>query len=255
MFSIGTAELEAFLAAWFYPFVRIAALSTSAPVFSHRSVPRTTRLALAAIVTALVAPTLPAASFVSPFSPAGIVLIVQQILIGVALGFTMQVVFAAADLAGELVGLQMGLSFGTFVDARNADPVPIIGAYLSLTMMLVFLALNGHLLLLAGLVNTFDSFPVGGFKAAGAMDTRVLVLAARDLFALGVTLALPVIGAMLLANLALGVLTRTAPQLNLFAVGFPVTLATGLAMLALAMPFIVPAMEAALLRTLSSFAR
>jgi flagellar biosynthetic protein FliR len=255
MFTIGAAELEAFLAAWFYPFVRIAALATSAPIFSHRSVPRVTRVALAALVTALVAPTLPATPFVSPFSAAGVVLIVQQILIGVALGFAMQIVFAAADLAGEIIGLQMGLSFGTFIDARNADPVPIVGAFLSLTMMLVFLALNGHLMLLAGLVGTFESFPVGGFKATGALDTRLLVMAGRDLFALGVQLALPVIGAMLLINLALGVLTRTAPQLNLFAVGFPVTLATGLAMLALAMPFVVPAMESALLRTLSTLVR
>ena len=125
----------------------------------------------------------------------------------------------------------------------------------SLTMMLVFLALNGHLMLLAGLVGTFESFPVAGSKAIGALDTRLLVLTARDLFSLGVALALPVIGAMLLANLALGVLTLTAPQLNLFAVGFPITLATGLAMVALAMPFVVPAMETALLRALSLIVR
>jgi flagellar biosynthetic protein FliR len=255
MFTVGTAELEAFLAAWFYPFVRILALATSAPIFSHRSVPRATRVALAALVTLLVAPTLAPAPFVSPFSAAGVVLIVQQVLIGVAIGFAMQVVFAAADLAGEIIGLQMGLSFATFVDAQNADPIPIVGSFLSLTMMLVFLALNGHLMLLAGLVGTFESFPVAGGKAIGALDTRLLVLTASELFSLGVALALPVIGAMLLANLALGVLTRTAPQLNLFAVGFPITLATGLAMIALAMPFIVPAMETALLRVLSLIVR
>jgi flagellar biosynthetic protein FliR len=255
MFTVGTGELEQWLAAYFYPFVRIAALATSAPILSHRSVPRPTRVGLALLVTMLVAPTLPPAAFVSPFSAPGLVLLVQQILIGVALGFTMQIVFAAADLAGEAIGLQMGLSFATFVDARNADPVPIVGSFLSLTMMLVFLALDGHLMLIAGLVETFSSFPVGGAKAVGSLDARPIVLAGRDLFALGLSLALPVIGAMLLANLALGVLTRTAPQLNLFAVGFPVTLATGLAMLALAMPFVVPAMESALLRTLSLILR
>jgi flagellar biosynthetic protein FliR len=255
MFTVGTADLEQWLAGYFYPFVRIAALATSAPIFSHRSVPRPVRIGLVALVTLLVAPTLAPAPFVSPFSAPGLVLIVQQLLIGVAIGFAMQVVFAAADLAGEVIGLQMGLSFATFVDARNADPVPIVGSFLSLTMMLVFLALNGHLMLVAGLVDTFASFPVGGLKSAGALDTRLIVLAARELFALGLTLALPVIGAMLLANLALGVLTRTAPQLNLFAVGFPVTLATGLAMLALAMPFVVPAMESALLRALATMLR
>ena len=176
-------------------------------------------------------------------------LIVQQLLIGVAIGFTMQIVFAAVELAGELIGLQMGLSFATFINA-DADQVPIVGSFLAVTMMLVFLALNGHLMLIAGLVNTFASFPVDGVQGLVAFDVRALVLAGRELFSLGVTLALPVIAAMLLANLALGVLTRTAPQLNLFAVGFPVTLATGLAMLSLALPFLVPAMEHAVMRGL-----
>jgi len=253
--TVSAGDLEAWLAAYFYPFVRIAALATSAPIFSHRSVPRPVRVAFAVLATLIVAPTLPSSPFVSPFSAAGIVLILQQVVIGVAIGFMMQVIFAAADLAGEIIGLQMGLSFGTFVDPGTVDPVPIVGSFLALTMMLVFLALNGHLMLIAGLAGSFDSFPVGGIESMRALDARMIALAGSQLFALGVSLALPVIGAMLLANLALGVLTRTAPQLNLFAVGFPVTLAAGLAMLALALPFVVPAMESALLRALGAIVR
>lgn len=254
MFTITAAELDAWLAGFFYPFVRIAALATSAPLFSHRSFPRATRIGLSVAITIVVAPTLPPMAFVSPFSGAGAVLIVQQILIGVAIGFTMQIVFAAVELAGELIGLQMGLSFATFINA-DADQAPVVGSFLAVTMMLVFLALNGHLMLIAGLVNTFVSFPVDGVHGLAAFDVRALVLTGRELFSLGVTLALPVIAAMLLANLALGVLTRTAPQLNLFAVGFPVTLATGLAMLSLALPFIVPAMEHAVMRGLGLLLR
>jgi flagellar biosynthetic protein FliR len=235
--------------------VRIAALMTSAPLLSHRSIPRPTRIALALLVTAVVAPTLSPVAYVPPFSPAGVLLIIQQVVIGLAVGFVMQIFFAAAELAGEAIGLQMGLSFATFVDARSADPVPIIGSYLSVTLMLVFLALNGHLMLINGLVDTFASFPLDGASAMPTLDLRALVLTGRELFMLGVTLAMPVIAAVLLANLALGVLTRTAPQLNLFAVGFPVTLGTGLAMLALAMPFVVPAMEGALLRGLALVVR
>ena len=254
MISVSAAELDAWLAGFFYPFVRILALATSAPLFSHRSVPRQTRIGLAVLIAILVAPTLPPVPFVSPFSGAGVLLILQQVLIGVAIGFTMQIVFAAVELAGELIGLQMGLSFATFISA-DADQAPIVGSFLAVTMMLVFLALNGHLLLIAGLVNTFVSFPVDGVQGLAAFDARALVLAGRELFSLGVTLALPVIAAMLLANLALGVLTRTAPQLNLFAVGFPVTLATGLAMLSLALPFLVPAMEHAVMRGLGLLLR
>jgi flagellar biosynthetic protein FliR len=255
MLTIGAAEIEAFLATFFYPFVRIAALMTSAPLLSHRSIPRPTRIALALLVTVVVAPTLPPTAYVAPFSAAGVLLIMQQALIGLAVGFVMQIFFAAAELAGEAIGLQMGLSFATFVDAQNSDPSPIIGSYLSVTLMLVFLALNGHLMLIDGLVDTFASFPLDGRGVQPSLDLRAIVLTGRELFLLGVTLALPVIAAMLLANLALGVLTRTAPQLNLFAVGFPVTLGTGLAMLALAMPFVVPAMESALLRGLALLAR
>jgi flagellar biosynthesis protein FliR len=254
MITVSAPELDAWLAGFFYPFVRIAALATSAPLFSHRSIPRPTRIGLSVLIAILVAPTLPPVPFVSPFSAPGVLLILQQLLIGVAIGFTMQIVFAAVELAGELIGLQMGLSFATFINA-DADQVPIVGSFLAVTMMLVFLALNGHLLLIAGLVDTFASFPLDGVRGLAAFDARALVLAARELFTLGVTLALPVIAAMLLANLALGVLTRTAPQLNLFAVGFPVTLATGLAMLSLALPFLVPAMEQAVMRGLALLLR
>ena len=254
MFTISAAELDAWLAGFFYPFVRIAALASSAPLFSHRSIPRPTRITLCVMIAIVVAPTLPPTPFVSPFSAQGVVLIIQQLLIGVAIGFTMQIVFAAVELAGELIGLQMGLSFATFVNA-DADPTPIVGSFLTVTMMLVFLAINGHLMLIAGVANSFASFPVDGGPGLVFFDVRALVMAGRELFSLGVTMALPVVAAMLLANLALGVLTRTAPQLNLFAVGFPVTLATGLAMLALAMPFLVPAMEQALLRGLGMVLR
>jgi len=254
MFTISAAELDAWLAGFFYPFVRIAALASSAPLFSHRSIPRPTRVALCVLISIVVAPTLPPTPFVSPFSAPGVVLIIQQVLIGVAIGFTMQIVFAAVELAGELIGLQMGLSFATFINA-DSEQTPIVGSFLAVTMMLVFLAINGHLMLIAGVANSFASFPVDGGPGLVFFDVRALVMTGRELFSLGVTMALPVIAAMLLANLALGVLTRTAPQLNLFAVGFPVTLATGLAMLALALPFLVPAMEQALLRGLGMVLR
>jgi len=148
----------------------------------------------------------------------------------------------------------MGLSFATFINA-DADQVPIIGSFLAVTLMLVFLSLNGHLMLIAGLVDSFRGFPLDGVAGVVAFDARTLVLAGRELFSLGVTLALPVIAAMLLANLALGVLTRTAPQLNLFAVGFPVTLATRPCALSLALPFVVPAMELAIMRGLALLVR
>jgi len=254
MIAFSAADIDAWLAAFLYPFLRVLALMTTAPLFSHESVPVMVRVGLAFAITVVVAATLPAAPFVSPFSLAGIVLVFQQVIVGLAIGLAMQLVFAAVTLAGDLIGLQMGLSFAAFVDPQNAEEAPIVGGFLSLILMLVFLAINGHLALVAALVDSFTVMPVGpeGWKALDAMR---LVAAGSGLFATGVTIALPVVGALLLVNLTLGVLTRTAPQLNLFAVGFPVTLAVGLVMLLLSMPFALPALQQALERGIALLLR
>ncbi|HSV19393.1 MAG TPA: flagellar biosynthetic protein FliR [Casimicrobiaceae bacterium] len=254
MISFTAADIEVWLAAFLYPFLRILALMSSAPLFSHESVPVMVRIGLAFGITFVVSAALPAAPFVSPFSVAGMVLVFQQVLVGLAIGLAMQLVFAAVTLAGDLIGLQMGLSFAAFVDPLNAEQTPLVGGFLSLILMLVFLAINGHLALIAAMVDSFTVMPVGptGWKALDAMR---LVSAGGGLFATGVAISLPVVGALLLVNLTLGVLTRTAPQLNLFAVGFPVTLAVGLVMLLLAMPFALPALQQALERGLALLLR
>jgi len=252
--TFTAADVDAWVAALGYPFLRILALMSSAPLFSHASVPMMVRVGLAFAITFVVAATLPAVPFVSPFSMAGIVLVFQQLMVGVAMGLAMQLVFAAVTLAGDLIGLQMGLSFAAFVDPQNAEQAPLIGGFLSLILMLVFLAINGHLALVAALVDSFTVMPIGpsGWKSLDAMG---LVAAGSGLFSTGVAIALPVIGALLLVNLTLGVLTRTAPQLNLFAVGFPVTLAVGLVMLVLALPFALTALQQALERGLALLLR
>src|SRR5688572_28341128 len=126
MFTISAAELDAWLAGFFYPFVRIAALASSAPLFSHRSIPRPTRITLCVFIAIVAGPTLPLSPFFSPFSAQGVGLMIQQVVIGVAIGFTMQIVVDGVDLAGELIGLQMGPAFATFVNAV-ADPTPTVG--------------------------------------------------------------------------------------------------------------------------------
>jgi flagellar biosynthetic protein FliR len=252
--TFSTAEIEALVAAFLSPFLRILALMTTAPLFSHASVPVPLRVGLALAITAVVVVATPAAPFVSPLSAAGAVLVVQQVVVGLAIGLSMQLVFAAVTLAGDLIGLQMGLSFAAFVDPQNSTEAPVVGSFLSLVLMLVFLAINGHLALIAALVDSFRVMPIGP-GGWGALDAMRLVQAGTALFATGLSLALPVIGALLLVNLTLGVLTRTAPQLNLFAVGFPVTLAVGLVMLLLAMPFAVPALQQALERGLAILVR
>ena len=254
MITVSAAELDAWLAGFLYPFFRILALLAAAPMFAHRTVPRRVRIGLALLLTLLVAPALPAYAPVSPFSAAGVLLDHQQHALGGALGLAVHIAFAAVGLAGDMVGLQMGLSFAAFVDPVNSEQSPIIGSFLTMTLMLVFLAINGHLLIIAALVDSFTTVPptITGVRW---VDAWRIAETGASLFAQGLTVALPVIGAMLLTNLAFGILTRTAPQLNLFAVGFPVTLIVGLLVLLLGLRHQVPVFENVISRSVELFAR
>ena len=240
MFTIGAADLDTWLAAFFYPFARVAALAATAPVLSDTAMPQTIRIALAFVVTVVVAPAL-APVAVPPLSAAGVALLVEEILIGTAIGFAMQIAFAAVTLAGDMIGLQMGLSFATFVDPEHSEPAPLIGSFLTILLMLYFLALNGHLQAIAALADSFRVLPVGASLRPD--DLHALLAAGAGLFATGLRLALPVIAAILIANLTLGMLMRTAPQVNLLAIGFPLTLAIGFAVLALMLPALGPTFD------------
>jgi flagellar biosynthetic protein FliR len=254
MITIAAADLDFWLAAFVYPFFRILALMSSAPLLSHASVPIPARIGLAVLLTVLVAPTLPATAMISPMSVMGFVLIFQQIVVGVTIGFAMQLAFAAVELAGNMIGLQMGISFAVFVDPQTSRQTPIIGSFLSMILMLLFTALNGHLIMISALVDSFRAVPVG-IDSAHAYNWLQLASAGGQVFVAGLQISLPIIAAMMLANLTLGVLTRTAPQLNLFAVGFPVTVIVGLLMLMLGMPYLMPELEKVILVGLSVFTR
>lgn len=242
MITVTDAQLEAWLAAFFFPLARVFGVIATAPVFNNASLPVRVKLVAGLAITFALAPALPPLPPIAPASWAGLAVLVQQGLIGIALGFAMRVVFAGIDLAGELIGLQMGLGFAVFYDPQNAAQAPIVAELAGLLALLIFLALNGHLMMLALLAESFTALPVGSasFPASG---WETLLRWAATIFSIGVLLALPLIAALLIANIALGVLTKVAPTLNLFAVGFPVTLMAGFAMLALSMPHFAPALE------------
>jgi flagellar biosynthetic protein FliR len=252
MFTIGAADLDAWLAAFFYPFARVAALCATAPVLSDTGMPQTIRIGLAFVVTVVVAPAL-APVAVPPLSAAGVALLVEEILIGTAIGFAMQIAFAAVTMAGDMIGLQMGLSFATFVDPEHSEPAPLIGSFLTVLLTLYFLALNGHLQAIAALADSFRVLPVGATLKLD--DVHALLAAGAGIFATGLRIALPVIAAILIANLTLGMLMRTAPQVNLLAIGFPLTLALGFAVLALMLPTLAPTFDAVIASGLKLLAR
>lgn len=242
MISITSAQLNALLAAFLWPLARILALVLSAPVLSNPAFPVRMQVVLAIMITLVVAPTLGSPPAIDPGSLIGLLILAQQIIIGLALGFAIRLVFVAVETAGELAGLQMGLGFATFFDPQNASRTPVVGQFLGLVAMLAFLAADGHLQMIYLLSRSFSTLPI----SAAALEAPTFIMLTNwggEIFRSGVLLALPVLAALLFVNLALGVLTRAAPQLNLFAVGFPLTLALGLLMLSLSLPFFTPALE------------
>ncbi len=241
MISISSAELHALLAAFIWPLARILALIMSAPILSNPAMPLRVRVGLAMLITMIVAPTLGPPPAIDPGSLPGLLVLAQQIVIGLALGFAIRIVFVAVEMAGELAGLQMGLGFALFFDPDNAGQTPVVGQFLGIVATLAFLAMDGHLQMIYLLSGSFTTLPISEAMLQ-ASTFLTLVNWGAEIFRAGVLLALPLLASLLIANLALGILTRAAPQLNLFAVGFPVTLALGLLMLGLVLPFLTPAL-------------
>jgi flagellar biosynthetic protein FliR len=253
MISVTTAQLNAWLAAFAWPLARILALVASAPVTGNPSLPASIKIGLGLLLTVLVAPLIPSPPGIDPASATGLLILAQQVLIGLAMGFAMQVVFHAAEMAGELIGLQMGLGFATLYDASVPGFIPILGQYLGIVVSLAFLAVDGHLLLLSALVESFQVLPFAPLSAP--LGLRTLVEWGGSIFSYSLALSLPLLAALLITNLALGVLTRAAPQLNIFAVGFPLTILMGILVMALSLPYFAPTLERLFVEGLTAMLR
>ncbi len=242
MIELTTAQWNLLLATYFYPFVRVMGYLATDPVLGNRSVPIRLRIGLALAISVAIAPTLGPLPPIDPASPVGLAILAQQLLIGVAIGFAVRVIFAAVEMAGQVMGLQMGLGFATFFDPQTSAQVPVVGQYLGLLAILVFLSINGHSLMLSTLIESFRILPIGTL----GLDSNGFAAYARwgaQIFLIGFTLALPVIATLLIANFGIGIISRAAPQMNIFAVGFPFTLLVGFASLYLLVPYFLPILD------------
>ncbi len=242
MISLTDAQINTWLISFIWPLTRILGLLMVAPVFGHSSVPRRVKIGLGVFIALIVAPTLPPMPDVGLGSWHGLFILIQQLLIGMAIGFIMRIVFAATEAAGEIIGLQMGLGFASFFDPQSAGQTIVLSRFLNLLAALLFLAINAHLLLLNILVESFKSLPVSPEPLTAAGFYNVAAYGAV-IFSIGLQLALPLIAILLMTNLALGILTRSAPQLNIFAIGFPITLGVGLIALNVTLPYFTPQFE------------
>lgn len=234
MITITPGQLEAWMAQYLWPFVRIGACIMTAPIFGANFVPARQRIVLAGAITLLVAPLLPQPA-VAPFSAAGIVITVQQVVIGVVIGFVLQIIFDALAMGGQLLANSMGLSFAFNVDPLRGASTPVLAQLYMLLVTLTFLALNGHLAVIETLVDGFRTLPLAA-TGLGAEGIWQVVSWGGQMFRGALTVALPGMTALLIVNLAFGVVSRAAPTLNLFAIGFPITLLCGLAIVMVGLP-------------------
>jgi flagellar biosynthetic protein FliR len=252
--EVTSAELNAWIAGLMLPLARVLGMISSAPLFSNGAVPLRIRVGFGLAASMAVIPVLPPAPPIDPGSGLGLAVFAQQIFIGIAIGFVMRLVFAAVDLAGELIGLQMGLSFATFFDPESNGQTAVLSEFMSLLSTLIFLALGGHLMMIEALVRSFEWLPIREAPVQALGWAEVAGTGAL-LFAAGLLLSLPLITALLITNIAMGVLTRAAPQINLFAVGFPITMTAGFVVLLLSLEAFGPVMATFYERGFEAIAR
>lgn len=237
--QITGGEIVAWLGTLLWPLFRIGAMMTIAPVFGAQSVPVRIRVVLALAITMVTMPMLPAVPQVELFSADSLLIIVQQILIGMMMGLAVQVVFNAVITGAQVIAMQMALGFSLMVDPQNGTQVPVLSQLYVLLVTLVYLAVDGHLILIDILVQSFVTMPI----AVDGLVPRDLLQVAHwgaQIFTGAVVIALPAIASLLVVNLAFGVMTRAAPQLNIFAVGFPITMMLGFGVILATLPSVAP---------------
>lgn len=232
---ITDAELFAWLQQYFWTFARIGGVMMSAPVFGSRMAPARIRLLFALVLTLMLAPLAPRVAMQDLFSASWFLTLMQQLLIGVAIGFVLQLAFEAVSLGGELIAYSMGLSFAQVADPVRNTETPLPGQLLGLLASLLFLAGGGHLILIEVIGRSLHDLPAGT-AGLGSADFSSIAQWGGQVFAGGLRIALPAVIALLLVNLAFGVMSRAAPALNVQSVGFPLSLLAGLWMLILILP-------------------
>lgn len=241
MIEFDIAALQHWINQFMWPLMRISGFCMVAPIFGAALVPARVRALFSMLLTMLIAPTLhdlPTPDVLSPFS---VLMVAQQLLIGIGLAYFLQMLMQAFVFFGQVVAMQMGLGFASMNDPINGVSVASVSQFYLLMVTLLFLAINGHLVMIDVLVESFRTLPVGADIGGARLQT--LVGWASWMFSAGLLMALPAVTALLIINCSLGVITRAAPQLNIFAIGFPLMLVLGMLILWASMASALPNFE------------
>ncbi|MEX1198433.1 MAG: flagellar biosynthetic protein FliR [Pseudohongiellaceae bacterium] len=234
MIEVSFGQLHEWLTQFLWPFARLSAFMMVSPLLGHSSIPTRAKIGIAVILTIVAGATMPPMPEVPIMSWAGVGVIIEQMLIGAALGLVMHIIFAAVLVAGDFIGLQMGLGFAAFFSPDTGANSMVLSRILYMVSLLMFLAFDAHLFMIRILVESFTTLPVGLLGVnTNALD--MLVRFSGTIFISGMLLSLPLVIALLIINLALGILNRAAPQFTIFSVGFPMSLIAGMFLMVILM--------------------
>jgi flagellar biosynthesis protein FliR len=224
--TVNVSDISQWVSRLWWPVLRIGGFVLAAPIASEATIPAPVKIALTLGLAFILAPLAPVPLGLSIFSGAGALAAAQELAIGIAIGLVVQLAFEALAFAGQSVSMTMGLGFATLVDPQHGAGTPVLGQLFTIFGTLAYLAVNGHLVLIGALAMSFKTLPIGALNVDGNLLWSVVEWGAR-VFETGLLVALPAMIALIVVNLALGVVTRAAPQLNLFGVGFTITLMSG----------------------------
>ena len=252
MLTFTDTQVLAWITPILWPFLRVLALFGSMPVFAQAGVPVRVRIALAFMIAFCAQATLPEMPVIALDSGPALLAIVQQILVGVSMGFAVRIVFAGVEFAGEMIGLQMGLNFSGFFNPMTGTEATPTSRFFSTAVSWLFIVIGGHLMLIAAVVQSFQVFPVGPepFAFLRAVQPQTWGL---EIFRLGLWIALPITAMLLFVNLVMGVISRVAQQMSIFSIGFPITVSVGLIGMLVTLPWLQAPFTMALERMLSHF--
>ena len=242
MLIITEAAITEMVGQYLWPLIRISAFFMAAPIFGTRMVSARVRVVLAISITLIVAPLIPDLPEFTGFNLPTMIVVIQEVIIGAAFGFVFQVVFHVFILTGQYIAMKMGLGFASMNDPANGVSVTIVSQFYMLVTTLLFLSINGHLILIQILVDSFSTLAVGNFLSL--TDLYRIAELGNWMFGSALIISLPVLTALLVVNIAFGVMSRSAPQMNIFAVGFPITLLFGLMIMWVGFSALLPTFNA-----------
>lgn len=234
MLTLNSDLIQAWVISILLPAIRILGFVSIAPFFGNLAIAMPIKVAMGILLAIIIAPAAPPMPAVDLLSLGGLLVVAEQLVIGLAIGFMVQIIFSGIEMAGQVCGMTMGFGFATIYDPSAGGSTIVISQLMGILALLVFLSMNGHLLMIAALLDSFYSFPVT--LEAHMIDGKLIASWGAQLFSIGLQLSLPVVATLLITNIALGILTRSSPQLNIFGIGFPITLTVGFVVIMLMLP-------------------